>query len=98
MVQPLIAEVPLFVTRMVAVKPVFHSLLRTYWHLLPAMLLDELDEAALDFELELTDEITELLDLELELSEEAIELLDFTLDIDDELELLATLLELPTIP
>ena len=83
---------------MVAVKPVFHSLLRTYWHLLPAVLLEELDEATLDFELELVDEITELLDLELELREEAIELLDFTLDTDDELKLPVTLLELPTMP
>ena len=82
---------------MVAVKPLFHSLLRMYWHLLTVGLLEELDETELDFELEL-DETTELLDLELELNEEEIELLDFTLDTDDELELVATLLELPTIP
>ncbi len=89
---------------MLAVKPVLHSLLRIYWHLLTVTLLEELDETTLDFELELdlalelTDETTELLDLELELKNEEIELLDFTLDTDDELELVATLLELPTIP
>lgn len=37
------------VTRTVAVKPVFHSLLRMYWHLPPptALLLDELTELEL---------------------------------------------------
>lgn len=91
--------------RMVAVKPVFHSLLMMYWHLLTLGLLDELDDTELDFELELIDELTELLDLtldtdELELSDDETELLDFTLDIDDELELVTTLLELvlPTMP
>ena len=69
-----------------------------YWHLLKVVLLEELDETVLDFELELTDETTELLDFELELKDDEIELLDFTLDTDDELELVATLLELPTIP
>lgn len=88
------AVVPVLLTRMVAVKPAFHSLLIRYWHLLPAILLDELDATELDFELD--DETTELLlDLTLELDDEAIELLiellDFTLEREDEL-------KLPTIP
>ncbi len=92
---------------MVAVKPVLHSLLKIYWHLLTATLL--LDELAIldatelldltleleDETIELEDETGELLDLELEFSDEATELLDTGLELA---ELLARLLEVPTIP
>ena len=95
----MIAVVPLFVTRMVAVKPAFHSLLRMYWHLLAvAALLEVLDATELDLALELAEETTELLDLT-ELTDDTTELLDLALESDDDAtELTATLLELPTIP
>lgn len=81
--------------RIAAVKPVFHSLLTTYWHL-PATatllleLLAILDEL-FELDTELTTELLRLDDFELELRTTLLELLLFTLDAT--LELL-----LPTIP
>jgi hypothetical protein len=73
-----------------------------YWHLLAVVtLLEALDATELDLALELADETTELLDLILELIDDTVELLDLALERDDdaaELRLLATLLELPTMP
>lgn len=73
MVQPLIALVPLLVMRTAPVKPVFHSLLTTYWHLAPLAIL-------LDDEL-LTEEL--LVATELELVATELELLDLGVDEED---------------
>lgn len=99
------AVLPLLVTRRVAVKPVFHSLLTMYWHLPPptALLLDELELLVFT---ELLVDVAELVDVATD-----DELLVFTLDDVDvatevatELDVLVTaelvLLEVavPTIP
>lgn len=68
--------------RMVAVKPVFHSLFTVYWHFPPATLLAVLEATELDFELDATElftdeleELTELDDLiELDATEDFTEL------------------------
>lgn len=72
---------PLLVTRTVAVKPVFHSLLRMYWHLPPptALLLDELTELELLVFTELLVEVATLVEVAVEVATED-ELLVLTLD------------------
>lgn len=97
----MIALVPLLVIRTAPVKPVFHSLPTTYWHLLPltALLLD--DELFMD-ELLLVATELELLLVATELELLDLTLLDVEVELEDELELTALDDELedapPTIP
>lgn len=80
----------MLVTRMVAVKPLFHSLLTMYWHFPPlAKLLDELDLLLAILE---DTELLDLTELETEL-ELRIELLEATEEVTELLELVD-----PTIP